>query len=74
MAEDQDQVIHSFEKNATEEVRMGLSEFKGHKLLYIRVFAENDEGEYIPTKKGITVNRACLPALAEGIRKLQEAV
>ena len=51
-----DDVIAQFEKNATEVVRVSLTEFRGHKLLDFRVYYSDDEGQYKPTKKGISLS------------------
>jgi hypothetical protein len=50
-----DEVIAQFEKNATEVVRISLTEYRGHKLLDVRVYYSNDDGEYRPTKKGVSL-------------------
>lgn len=51
-----EEVIAQFEKNATEVVRVSLTEFRGHKLLDFRVYYSDDEGQYKPTKKGISLS------------------
>jgi hypothetical protein len=40
----------------------------------IRIYYKADDGEYRPTKKGITVSPSQLPELGEAIRKLIEKV
>ena len=68
-----DRVIAVIEKNRDEEIRVGLSEFKGHNLVSIRVFTEpyEDHGQgRVPTKKGVTCKVAFLPEI---IKALQEA-
>ena len=63
--------IASFEKNTTEEVRIALTEFKGHDLVMARVYAmPNAASDRVPTRKGLTVNVSLLPDL---ISALQEA-
>ena len=44
-------------KNKSEVIRIQLKEYKEHKLIDIRVWYEDEYGEYKPTKKGITFNR-----------------
>ncbi len=51
-----DDVIAQFEKNATEVVRVSLTEYRGHKLIDIRVYYSDDEGQYRPTKKGVSMS------------------
>ena len=65
--------ITTIEKNRSEELRISLKEYKGHRYVDIRTFAEPyaDEGQSrIPTKKGVTLK---LEDLAEFIAALQEA-
>ena len=50
-----DEIIAQFEKNATEVVRVSLTEYRGHKLIDLRVYYSDDEGQYRPTKKGVSL-------------------
>ena len=47
--------IASMEKGPTEKIFFNLSEYKGKKYADIRIYYEDDEGEWKPTKKGITL-------------------
>ena len=72
-----EKLISTFEKNATEEIRVQLREYRGHQLLDIRVFYYPEEGgEARPTKKGVSVSVSLVPKLREAIgtaeRLLQE--
>lgn len=51
-----DEVITQFEKNATEVIRVSLTEYRGRKLIDVRVYYSDDEGQYRPTKKGVSVS------------------
>ena len=51
-----DELIAQFEKNATEVVRVSLTEFRGRKLVDLRVYYTDDAGEYRPTRKGISIS------------------
>lgn len=51
-----DEVIAQFEKNATEVIRLSLTEYRGRKLIDARVYYSDDEGQYRPTKKGISLS------------------
>ena len=44
-------------KNKSEVIRIQLKEYKEHKLIDLRVWYEDENGEYKPTKKGISFNR-----------------
>ena len=49
--------IAEMEKGPTEKIFFNLSEYKGKKYADIRIYYEDDEGEWKPTKKGITLDR-----------------
>ena len=71
-----DEVIEILEKNATEQIRIGITEFHGHDLAYVRVFFHNskcgDLETYLPTKKGLTVNIAMLPEIIQALQKAEQ--
>lgn len=50
-------LIGEIQKNSTEKIRVTVSEHKGYKFLDVRVYYEDDSGEWRPTKKGITVSK-----------------
>ena len=71
---DESQAVHSFEKKSVEEVRAALTTPSGRRYLDLRVFFEADPGQWLPTKKGITVATELLPELEEAVRRLRAAV
>ncbi len=48
--------VAEMEKGPNEKIFFSLSEYKGKKYAYIRIYFEDDEGEWKPTKKGITLS------------------
>lgn len=48
---DESILVHSFMKNALEEVRVSVSTYKGKKYVDFRVYYQDDSGEYKPSKK-----------------------
>ena len=50
------EVTGEMEKGWNEKIVFGVSEFRGKNYANIRIFYEDDEGEWKPTKKGISVN------------------
>ncbi len=62
-----DEVIEIIEKKATAQIRVGITEFHGHDLAYVRVFFHNSKSpgleSYLPAKKGLTVRIRMLPEL-----------
>lgn len=70
MAEGTDVPIAVIAKNSKEELRVGLSHWKGYDLVHLRVFADASNGgpERIPTKSGFGIQVAKLPALIEALQ------
>ena len=60
-------------KNTTSEIRIALSQFNGHDLINIRVWAEPHNGgaERIPTKAGIAAKVTLLPELIAALQKAE---
>jgi hypothetical protein len=71
---DTGQLIHSFPKNPLEEIRVSLTVFKKKQYIDLRVYYKGDEGEYHPSKKGITISLDLFPDLVEAIEKARELV
>jgi hypothetical protein len=57
-------------KNKNEVIRIQLKEYKEHKLIDLRVWYEDEEGEYKPTKKGISFNRNLAVNMANAITEV----
>jgi len=54
-----EQILKEIPREAGEVLRITLSEFKGRKLLNIRIwYTDQNDGQLKPTKKGVTVNGA----------------
>ncbi|MBM4275296.1 MAG: transcriptional regulator [Deltaproteobacteria bacterium] len=69
------QVISRVTKNAREVIFLSLSEFKGRRLIDIRVHVPGDqEGEWVPTRKGISLALGLYPAFKEALGELEEAL
>jgi len=68
------QLIHSFPKNPLEEIRVSLTVFKKKQYIDLRTYYKGDDGEYHPSKKGITLALDLLPDLVEAIEKTREIV
>ena len=62
-----EKVVAKFAKNATEQVRVTLTEWKGYPLLDVRVYFQDAQGEYKPSRKGLTLNRDLVPELLAGL-------
>ena len=70
--------IIEVEKNAKEKVRVSIEEYHGHKFIDCRVYYQDSQGEWRPTKKGIALNADCINEVIQGLqkasRKLEEAL
>ncbi len=69
-----DDVIAQFEKNETEVVRVSLTEFRGHKLIDLRVYYSDDEGQFKPTKKGVSLSVSLYTELKKSIHSLEKTL
>jgi shikimate kinase len=58
-------IVAEIRKNARERVRVALDEWQGHKLLDLRVTTQlaASTDTWSPTKKGLSVSVAMIPAL-----------
>lgn len=64
-------IISEITKDNDTVIRITVSEFKGQEYVDVRAYVKNQEGEFIPTKKGITVSKAMLPKLLEGLNLIK---
>ena len=46
--DDSSQLVAQFEKNAKEEVRVSIDDFRGRKIINIRVYYRSDAGQWLP--------------------------
>jgi hypothetical protein len=69
------EVISQIAKNAREVVFLSLSEFKGHRLIDIRVHVPgNQEGDWVPTRKGVSLAVGLYPAFKQALSELETAL
>jgi hypothetical protein len=69
------EVISKVVKNARESLFLSLSEFKGHRLIDLRVHVPGDqEGEWVPTKKGVSLSVALYPEFKQAMAQLEQAL
>lgn len=68
-----DQLIHSFQKNSYEEIRIQVKEYKGHDLIDLRIYTDvRTSNDKIPTTKGLSFNVAHFPDFKRGILALEK--
>ena len=69
------EVIAKLPKNARETIFLSLSEFKGRRLVDIRVHVPADqEDEWVPTRKGVSLAVNLYPAFKQALVELEEAL
>ncbi len=61
------QLIATIPKNAAEEIRVEITDWKGHDLLNVRVFYGYEEKEKVPTRKGLTFKLELLPEMIRAL-------
>jgi hypothetical protein len=62
-------------KNAQEEIRISLEEFKGHKFIDMRVYLKaNDGKDPIPTKKGLAISPSLWPGFRAALVQVDRAL
>ena len=64
-------VIYEFQKNSFEKVMMELNNFRGKRLINVRVYylADSKMDDWKPSSKGIAMSLDLLPELKKGIDK-----
>lgn len=63
-------VLYSFDKSAKEQVRISETVYLDRPFIDFRIFTRKADGEFIPTKKGITISKDLARALKEGFNKI----
>ena len=58
------------EKNSRESLVINQTEFKGVKLVDVRVFYKDENGDLKPTKKGVSVRLEQLDALIKSLSEV----
>lgn len=59
------------EKNSREVLRLGLSEYRGHKLVQARVWYRADDGELKPGKGGFAFKVSMLDNVRDALDQLK---
>jgi hypothetical protein len=67
-------LIGEIQKNSTEKIQVSTASYKGHNFIDVRVYYEDDNGEWRPTKKGITIAPEKVDDLVNLIKKAKEAI
>lgn len=63
--------IAEIDKTETEKIIISVKEFKGHSYIDLRLFFLSDKMEWLPTKKGITLNKKTIESVIKGLQDAQ---
>jgi len=67
-------IVHEIIKGTTEKIVFSVNSFQGAEYVHVRVYFEAGDGEWRPTKKGISVNAGLIDELYQGVSKLRDKV
>ena len=67
----EDKIVASFKRNPTEEVRAGIKEFKGRRYIDLRIYYMDDQGEWKPTRKGISLATDFMAELKQAVEAIE---
>jgi hypothetical protein len=68
------QLVAQFEKNSNEEVRVSIDDFRGNKIINLRVYYRSPTGEWLPGKQGLALQVDRFKDLADAVLRLGEAL
>jgi hypothetical protein len=64
--------ICEIEKNMKERIRVSIEEYRGSTFVDLRVYWEDEQGEWRPSKKGIALNGDCIDQVIEALQKARK--
>uniref|UniRef100_UPI003B5184F1 transcriptional coactivator p15/PC4 family protein n=1 Tax=Roseovarius indicus TaxID=540747 RepID=UPI003B5184F1 len=64
--------IATIRKNAREDLRVTLEEFRGHQLLSLRIWFDAEDGEQRPGKQGVAIRLDLLPHLRKALSDAEQ--
>ncbi len=67
-------ILAEIEKNPMEKILITISEFKNKKYVDLRVYFMNDNMEWKPTKKGVTIPPNLVDLVINALKKAKEEV
>lgn len=62
-------LLCDIEKNMKERIRVSIEEYRGSTFVDLRVYWEDEQGEWRPSKKGIALNGDCIDQVIEALQK-----
>ena len=68
------EIIFELPKNSRETIRFSLGEYKGHRLVDLRIFFADDVKDSIATRKGLAVSPQLWPQFKAALAQLESAM
>lgn len=62
-------LITEIQKNVKERIRVSIEEYRGTRFIDCRVYFEDENGEWRPTKKGVALNADSIKGVIEALQK-----
>lgn len=62
-------LITEVEKNMKERIRVSIEEYRGHQFIDLRIYWQDDRGEWKPSKKGIALNSETIGPVIEALKE-----
>ncbi len=73
--DEEGQAIRTWQKRDDTQLQLGYQYFKGRAIPYLREFwSPEGDGNYIPTKKGVTFTPEMIEDIISGLQELQECL
>lgn len=63
-------LLGEIQKNSVEKIRVSSTSYQGHSYIDIRVYFEDDQGEWRPTKKGVTISPSNVDDVIKILKKV----
>lgn len=64
------EIVATLTKNQSEEIRFTLENYKGHNVVGARVWAKLADARFVPTRKGLTIDRSLYEPFMQGMYKV----
>jgi len=65
-------LIAELEKNQKEKIGVSIEEYRGTRFIDCRVYWEDDQGQWKPSKKGIALNGECINEVINALQKARK--
>ena len=67
-------LIAKIDKNQKEKYHVSVEEFRGSRFIDCRVYFEDEDGVWIPTRKGVALNDESIGPVIRALQKAQKAL